>query len=308
MSNYSNSDFKDDSNTSWSKTLSLIPDKTLVLDIGCSSGTFGEELIKKKGCIVDGIELDDGDIAKARKKLRNVYKFDIERDALELDQTYDVIFIGDVVEHLARPVKALERIKKLLKDEGILVFSIPNITHMYVRLMLLSGNIEYGRTGLLDETHLHFYNSKEIYRVFNGAGYIIDTFDHTINDMPYALVKKQLHQLGLEPTKDFKKLLESVDAVAYQFMGVAKKGKIKKQPLPKTSPRNIIGDYIKEMQHQYEDAIKELQEDRQKVIEDRVRILLDRDRIQQELGNSGRYQRVIKRRLRTVAKKIRRSN
>lgn len=308
MSNYSDSDFKADPNSSWNKTFKLVPNNSLVLDVGCSSGAFGEPLILQKKCTVDGIEIDDGDIAEAKKKLRNVYKIDIERDPISIDHKYDVIFFGDVVEHLAQPIKALEKIKPLLKKNGILIFSIPNITHMLVRLMLLSGKIEYGRTGLLDETHLHFYNSKEIYRVFNEAGYKVETFDYTVNDMPFKLVKRELGELGLEPNEKFKSLLQSTDAAAYQFIGIAKKSKtVTKQPLPKSSPHNIVEDYIKEMKAQYEEAVKGLADDRQKIIEDLNRIVSERDALRADLEKSGHYRRLAKRKLASGAKKIKRT-
>ena len=307
MSNYSDSSFQEDSNSSWAKSLKLIPAGKTVLDVGCSSGTFGEELINKKSCVVDGIEIDDGDIAEAKKKLRNVYKIDIERDTIDIGKKYDVIFFGDVVEHLARPVQALEKIKPLLKDDGILVYSIPNITHMLVRLMLISGKIEYGRTGLLDETHLHFYNSQEIYRVFNAAGYEIEIFDYTVNDMPYELVKKNLAELGLEPNEKFKPLLKSVDGAAYQFVGAAKKSKTtSKQTLPKSSPQNTVEDYIKEMSAQYEEAIKGLSDERKKIIKDMDGLIAERDALKAELVKSGRYRKLARRKLAAGAKRIRR--
>jgi 2-polyprenyl-3-methyl-5-hydroxy-6-metoxy-1,4-benzoquinol methylase len=285
MSNYSNSSFNyDDANTSWAKTFELIPEGSVVLDVGCSSGTFGAELIKKKQCTVDGIEIDDDDLAKAKKNLRKAYKFNIETDELVIDTEYDIIFMGDVVEHLARPAAALHKLRSLLKDDGKLVFSIPNITHISVRLMLLEGKIEYGRTGLLDETHLHFYNRAEIHRVFNEAAFKIVSFDYTVNDMPFDLAKEKLSALGLVATQKFKKLLNSTDAAAYQFIGVAAKSTAKKsQPLPPSSPRNIVGDYIAEMKREYEKAIADLQQHVKNVSEDRDRVALDRDRLQEEM-------------------------
>lgn len=290
MSNYSDSEFKDDANSSWHKTLHLIPSNTEVLDIGCSSGTFGEELIKSKNCVVDGIEIDDGDIAEAKKKLRTVYKIDIERDPIDINQTYDVIFLGDVIEHLANPASALKRVKKLLKKDGVLVFSIPNITHMSVRLMLLAGNIEYGRTGLLDETHLHFYNSEEIYRVLNDAGYKIKTFEYTVNDVPIELATQKLTKLGLTPNKEFEKLLKTTNAAAYQFIGVAVKSTSSKhQALPASSPNNIVGTYIEELKADYERVVKDLKLNLQRTAEDRERVVQDRDRLQEEMSRTVAY-------------------
>lgn len=223
MSNYSDSAFSDENqNSSWYKVLQLVPDKAEVLDVGCSSGNFGVELIRHKGCVVDGIEIDKGDAAKAAKKLRKVVVLDIERDNIEdIKALYDVIYFGDVIEHLVNPTKALAKIKKLLKPQGKIVFSIPNMAHATVRLQLLKGEFEYTETGLIDKTHLHFYNLKEVQNVFKEAGFKIRKLDFVEKDYPNELIKDYLKGLGLTPTKQFYELMHQADAAAFQFVGEA---------------------------------------------------------------------------------------
>lgn len=258
VSNYSDSQFNfQDKNNSWYKTFNLVPEESLVLDIGCSSGNFGEQLIIQKHCTVDGIEINRDDIKIAAKKLRRVYELNIESDEISIGKTYDVLFMGDVIEHLANPVYALKKLKKLLKPKGQLIFSMPNITHMSVRLMLLRGNIEYGKTGLLDETHLHFYNSIEIYRVLNAAGYRIVTFDHVKRDIPFDVVKDELSEIGLKTTTKFKDTLQSLDAAAYQFIGSAQVGPAKVQKLPDKSPIDVTDRRIKTWRNEYEQDRKQ---------------------------------------------------
>lgn len=241
MSQYSDSKFNfDDPNSSWTMTFKMIPPKAKVIDIGCSAGTFGAELIKQKGCVVDGIEIDDSDIEKARKKLRKVYKINVETDKLAVNEKYDVAFMGDVIEHLARPVDALKKIRQLFKPEGRLVFSMPNITHMSVRLMLLKGEIQYGKTGLLDETHMHFYNSEEIYRILNAAGYKIEKLQFVSRDIPTSVLEEELSEIGLKMTNKFKELAQSTNAAAYQFIGSASlASRPLKQKLPPKSPIDV---------------------------------------------------------------------
>jgi 2-polyprenyl-3-methyl-5-hydroxy-6-metoxy-1,4-benzoquinol methylase len=279
MSNYSDSKFNKDENSSWQKTFNLVPEKTTVLDIGCSNGVFGERLIKEKECTVDGIEIDKGDIAEAKKKLRKVYEINIENQPLALQETYDVVFMGDVIEHLARPAETLTKVKGLLKPDGIFIFSIPNITHMLVRLMLLGGKIDYGRTGLLDETHLHFYNSAEIKRVLNAAGFSIVLLDYTVNDLPKEILHKEFKELGLDVRPEFYKIANTLDAVAYQFVGVAKKGVVKKDILPKTSPENIVDKYHNELKGEYEKSLKAVTADKQNMEQDLKRLQEENEKL-----------------------------
>jgi 2-polyprenyl-3-methyl-5-hydroxy-6-metoxy-1,4-benzoquinol methylase len=260
MSNYSDSHFDESSqNTSWYKVFHLIPEKSKVLDIGCSSGNFGVELIKRKNCTVDGIELDKKDFAVAKKKLRKVYQKNVETDNLnDLDKDYDVIYFGDVIEHLKDPIPTLERIKVLLKPKGHILFSIPNMGHVGVRLDLLKGEFNYTETGLLDKTHLHFYTQDEVVRVFNEAGYKIEVLDFVQKDYPRALLKKYLNDLGLEPKDKFYNSMSKTNASAFQFVGTAIPSKKSHQKLKEFGPIDLFEGFYTNMKNDYQNQINEL--------------------------------------------------
>jgi SAM-dependent methyltransferase len=262
MSNYSDSIFTDDPNTPWYKVLNLIADSSKVLDIGCSSGNFDEIIIETKHSVVDGIELNLSDAKVAAKKLRKVLNLNVETDDLnELDKNYDVIYFGDVIEHLVDPVSALKKVKTLLSKNGGVIFSIPNMAHISVRMMLLSGNFEYGNTGLLDKTHLHFYDKNEVQRVFAEAGYEIEVFDWVSRDIPANLLSADLKKIGLKADKSFYEKTKTLDYAAYQFIGIAKpSSKIKKLPSRnKISPRiDMFENHLKDLRESYEKDIERL--------------------------------------------------
>ena len=239
MSYYSDSEFVNDPNTPWNKVLKLIPSKSKVLDIGCSSGNFDEVIFEKKQATVDGIELDKKDAEIAGQKLHKVFNLNIETDNLDLpDNYYDIIYFGDIIEHLQFPVQALKKVKRFLNQNGSVIFSIPNMAHISVRLMLLAGKFEYGNTGLLDKTHLHYYDKAEIYRVFSEAGYKIEQLDWSSRDLPKELIEKELDKIGLKGSDKFFDLAKSLEAGAYQFIGraVPSSVPVKTVPRPKISP------------------------------------------------------------------------
>jgi SAM-dependent methyltransferase len=52
---------------------------------------------------------------------------------------YDVIFCGEVIEHLFSPDALMRDLRKLLSPEGILILSTPNLGYYVNRLLLLVG-------------------------------------------------------------------------------------------------------------------------------------------------------------------------
>jgi 2-polyprenyl-3-methyl-5-hydroxy-6-metoxy-1,4-benzoquinol methylase len=271
MSNYSDSIFTDDPNTPWYKVLKLIPKASKVLDIGCSSGNFGEILIREKKCIVDGLEPDKKDAEIAKTKLRNVVVLNAETDDLSgLDSDYDVIYFGDVIEHLVHPAATLKRVKGLLNDNGMVIFSVPNMSHISVRLMLMGGHFKYGNTGLLDKTHLHFYDRDEIERVFLEAGYEIKHIEWVQRDIPVELLEKQLKEIGLNPGKAFLDLAKSQDAAAYQYIGQAKPSSSPKKPSPRdkiSPPIDMFEKHLADLRASYEKDVARLHKQQQQQIE-----------------------------------------
>jgi len=234
-----------DENHAWSMLFKLIPESSHVLDIGCSSGHFGRQLMKQKKCIVDGIELDEADSKIASKYLRNVWTLNIETDDLNaIKEKYDVIILADVIEHLVFPSVALQRIKHLLKPSGILVFSVPNMSHISVRLALLAGKFTYTETGVLDKTHLHYYDFQELQRVLNEGGMEINTIDYPVIAYPKTLVEMKLKQLGLRSNPDFYQHIESPGMTAYQFIGTATYVSSKPNKKKLSAKQAVQNDYI----------------------------------------------------------------
>lgn len=265
MSNYSSSKFNDDPNSPWFKALKLIPPKSTVLDIGCSSGNFGKELIEKKECIVDGVELNERDIRLAKKKLRQVFDFNVEDGVpADLIGKYDIVYYGDVIEHLINPIKALNNTKKLLKKNGKIVFSIPNMAHISVRLMLMRGKFSYGETGLLDKTHLHFYDLDEIERLFNEAGFVIEKLDWVSRDIPSEILKKDLASLGLSATDKFFEDAKKLESSAYQYIGQAGPSSAAQKTIKrrKISPRiDMFEKHLLAIRKSYEEDVDRIHQE-----------------------------------------------
>ena len=64
----------------------------------------------------------------------------LKEDIPFTDNAFDMIIFTEVFEHLIGPPQLIfNRIRKVLKDNGVLVFSTPNIASYYNLMMLLFG-------------------------------------------------------------------------------------------------------------------------------------------------------------------------
>lgn len=160
------------------QSVSLIPENSKILEIGCATGFMGEYLIKNKKCHVTGVEIGRQESKEAKKRLNRVIEGDIENDTIFelIHDKFDVIFASAVIEHLKNPWKILKSLKKYLKKDGILIVTTSNIAHWSMRLQLLKGKFEYEKYGILDDTHLRFFSIETFKKLIEDSGYRIDYF------------------------------------------------------------------------------------------------------------------------------------
>ncbi len=151
-----------------------------VLEIGCDMGAtlykIGELY---KNVHLYGAELNEN-AAKIAKSFSNTCVANIEEQNLPFEKnSFDYIIFGDVLEHLRNPGAAIKYCRKLLKENGKIIASIPNLMHISVMKQLLSGCFTYTETGLLDKTHIHFFTYYEMVKMFEENGYEMETINMT---------------------------------------------------------------------------------------------------------------------------------
>ncbi len=70
---------------------------------------------------------------------------------------YDYVILADIIEHLLDPGSFLKNLAEIINEEKVII-SLPNICFWAQRIKLLFGKFEYQDTGILDRSHLHFFN------------------------------------------------------------------------------------------------------------------------------------------------------
>lgn len=169
-------------NTSTGKILNRIKKGSTVLEFGCATGRMTRYMKEAMNCRVYIVEYDQGAFEQALQYAEDGVCDDImnfrwtERFA---GIAFDAIIFADVLEHLPQPEQALKAAAAFLKEDGCVFVSVPNVTHNDIVLKMIDERFDYTRTGLLDDTHIHFWGLENIRLLGREAGLSVRHVDGT---------------------------------------------------------------------------------------------------------------------------------
>jgi len=224
-------------NTSHAQLIRLTGRNKKVLEVGPATGYITEVLVQR-GCRVTCIEKDPtaAELAQRfceRMIVANVEELDFE--AALGEEQFDVVLLGDVLEHLVDPGTVLAKAATVLAPGGYIVASVPNVAHGSVRLALLRGEFRYSESGLLDRSHLRFFTRETLAELFRDAGYAIKQWRDVEGD-PFG------NELRLREQDYPAQLAQSIrsdqDALTYQFVVKARPSKVRSKVQLPQRPAN----------------------------------------------------------------------
>jgi len=142
----------------------LLPKKGRLLDVGCSVGQFLSHA-RDEGWQVEGIELN----LPASEIARQKYKLTVHNGKLEnigfSEQSFDVITLWGVFEHLTDPNGMLRTVHRLLKPSGLALFFVPNGHSLIIRLTRERNSTVSGRA------HLWYFTPKTMSQILKRNGF-----------------------------------------------------------------------------------------------------------------------------------------
>jgi glycosyltransferase involved in cell wall biosynthesis len=150
--------------------LNAVPSSSRVLDLGAGPIGLGRELAKK-GC--ETVVVDRFMPREEEPGVRLILQ-DLEEPPTFDAKQYECILLLDVIEHLREPELFLERLRKQFDYvPKTLIVTTPNVAFVVQRLMLLFGQFNYGRAGILDRTHCRLFSFRSIRHLMRDAGFKI---------------------------------------------------------------------------------------------------------------------------------------
>lgn len=159
--------------------------ETKWLDVGANNGLLVEELLNAS-YNAEGLELNESLVALAQSRKLPVRQCDITNLSRTRPSEYDVISAVDVFEHLPQPIKFLESMKNLIKNNGLLVLEIPNIESFLARHHKMQWRY-------VDREHLHYFSQKTLRNLLMKYGFTIERVYTTNPFLVTMSMKKLLH-------------------------------------------------------------------------------------------------------------------
>lgn len=194
------------------------PKEVDVLDVGCGNGIISLNL-GELGYNVHGIELSEDalEIAKGQNKFSNVIFEKADAETLKLKgKRYDVVICSEVLEHLHHPENLLKELRFLIKDDGVLIVTVPNgigpremfVTRPFIKIRNNNGfswklvssikkKLGYSGTTIQsaasDLDHIQFFTKKQLKKLAKDSGFDIIKLNaaNFIDDVfPFSIVAR----------------------------------------------------------------------------------------------------------------------
>jgi 2-polyprenyl-3-methyl-5-hydroxy-6-metoxy-1,4-benzoquinol methylase len=183
-----------------------------VLEIGSYYGVFGN-IIKPNVKNYSGLELSKHGSNYSKKN----YNLEIFNETIEEHSKrqfkYDIIVMADVIEHFSNPFKMLEIIEKILKPDGLLIFTTYNIDSLYAKITgknyhwILPMHLFYFSNKTLKNICLE--NNLKIYKIKNDSRVV--SFYYLLNKLVLIFPKLKFLFQYINKIKKFQKINVNVN-------------------------------------------------------------------------------------------------
>ena len=160
-----------------------------ILDVGCQAGLF-LSVCKNYGWETYGVEVSPITALYAREN----YGLNIVTGTLEEahfpEQYFDAVTMFDVLEHLSSPKETILEVNRILKKNGYLLFSTPNIDSVFSRILKR-------RWHAVIRSHLFYFSKKSVFKLLQSSGFRVIQIKNNarVFRLKYAVSKlKQLNR------------------------------------------------------------------------------------------------------------------
>jgi 2-polyprenyl-3-methyl-5-hydroxy-6-metoxy-1,4-benzoquinol methylase len=179
-------DFKEGELDSDFKKIFNEKNKGNFLDIGCGTGKI-VYTAKMCGWNGQGIDLNKDAIEKARKKGLNIKHSNID-DFKGRKNFYDVINMGDLIEHVKNPDETIRKSRDMLKKGGKLIISTPNIKSFFPKYSFwISKIFRIPWSHPSPPHHLFEFSNKNFVSFLEREGFKVESLNYKNISLMYSI-------------------------------------------------------------------------------------------------------------------------
>jgi len=157
-----------------------------ILDIGCQSGDLCSQL-KELGHEPYGVELIDELVNKAQSEHPSLVfiKADAEKLIPFSDNYFDIVWAGDVIEHIRFTDVFVNEVNRVLKKGGLFILTTPMHNRLKTILLTLHKFEEHFDP---EFPHLRFYSVKSLKSVLEKRGFRLESVEYMGRIPPIAKI------------------------------------------------------------------------------------------------------------------------
>jgi 2-polyprenyl-3-methyl-5-hydroxy-6-metoxy-1,4-benzoquinol methylase len=178
-----------------------------VLEIGAA---YGETIyyLKEKSLADEVIGIDLFEDQENKNNYKKIDKFIFgninEIDLSAYNNYFNFILLPDVLEHIYDPKKTLSIVLDLLKEDGEICVSMPNIRHYSAFVnIFLKGDFKYDEIGIFDYTHVRFYCKKNIQQLLESSNFQVIKSEGSIRNFKGKSFAKTINKLTFGLFEEF---------------------------------------------------------------------------------------------------------
>jgi SAM-dependent methyltransferase len=179
-----------------------------LLDIGCGVGHFIRTALSQ-GYEAEGVEFSEvaADLGRERWNLRIVTGDFLDKQFVP--ESFDIITMWQVLEHLRKPREVLLKIHSILKSNGVLVIAVPNFASIQAKLFR-------SRWYHLDvPRHLFHYSPESLTNILDKCNFQIDNIDHHSSEHNYAGILGSVMRISPPGESFIHKLIRKTVATSF---------------------------------------------------------------------------------------------
>ena len=144
-----------------------------LLDVGCGEG-FVLNHFSKLDWKVAGIDFSKTGVEQMNPNcLQHVEQgdvFELLESKIRKSQKYDLVWLGNVLEHVLEPIELLQSLRQLVSNNGILAITVPNDGNDYHESLLESGLISE-RWWIAIPDHISYFTADSLKRTATATGW-----------------------------------------------------------------------------------------------------------------------------------------